>query len=74
METLEIKTGDMPTGRGSSLANKVYANTAASMEVGQYVETQDRKTTAGLLRALERLDRLGRQRKVDGTLCVWRIK
>ena len=71
--TLEIRDGDMPAN-GSSQASELYANTAEAMEVGQWVETGDKKTTTGVIRALERLDRHGRQRKINGTLTVWRVR
>lgn len=70
---LEIHDGTMPLN-GAALAKEIYTNTAEAMEVGQWVETIDRKTTAGIIRALERLDRHGRQRTFGGTLTVWRVR
>ena len=60
--------------RSSSLESEEYALIAEKMQIGDCVETKDRKTTVGVLRALERLDRRGSQRVKDGVLWVWRIK
>ena len=60
--------------RSSSLESEEYALIAEEMQVSDSVETRDRRTTVGVLRALERLNRRGSQRTKDGVLWVWRIK
>ena len=60
--------------RSSSLESEEYALIAEEMQVSDSVETRDRRTTVGVLRALERLSRRGSQRTKDGVLWVWRIK
>ena len=66
---------DVPMPRpSSSMESEEYASVAQEMEVGDSVETKDRKTTVGVLRALERLDRRGSQRTKDGVLWVWRVQ
>ena len=68
---LEVKHGGkLPPRRTSN--NSEYERLAEAMRVDDYVETIDRKTTAGLIRALERLDRMGAQRTINGKLTVWR--
>ena len=58
--------------RGHSLRKKEYEEIAQNLKKNQGVKTVNRKTTVGVLRALERLNRLGSQRTVDGELWVWR--
>lgn len=66
---------DVPIPRPSSSKEyKKYASIAEEMEIGDCVETIDRKTTVGIKRALERLDRRGSERKKDGVLWVWRVQ
>ena len=70
---LEVKHGgELPPRK--TTRNEDYAKAAESMQINDYVVTIDAKTTIGLLRALERLDRVGAQRTIDGTLTVWRTK
>ena len=67
--------GNMPVpSRGQAIAKEEYARTALKMEVNDFINTKDKKTTIGLLRALERIDRMGAQRTIDGSLWVWRIQ
>ncbi len=70
---LEVKKGGKLPPRKTS-NREDYAQAAESMQINDYVVTIDKKTTTGLLRALERLDRVGAQRTIDGTLTVWRVK
>ena len=74
--TIDLKVeGNVPVpSRGQAIAKAEYARLAVEMQVNDYIKTRDKKTTTGLLRALDRLDRMGAQRTVDGDLWVWRIK
>lgn len=66
---------DVPMPRRSeSMQREEYASAAKEMEIGDCVKTEDNKTTVGVLRALERLDRRGSQRVKDGVLWVWRVE
>lgn len=58
--------------RGHSLRKKEYEEIAQNLKKDQGVKTINRNTTVGVLRALERLNRLGSQRTIDGELWVWR--
>lgn len=58
--------------RGQSLRKKEYEEIAQNLKKNQGVKTVNKNTTVGVLRALERLDRLGSQRTIDGELWVWR--
>ena len=71
MKKLEPKSDKMPR-RSVSLEKPEYAEIARSMEVDQYVVTNDRATTVGVKRALERIGRIGSERKINGVLHVWR--
>ena len=73
MKRLEIKDGEMPPN-GIANALGEYRRVAREMQVGQYVVTADKKTTAGVIRALDRLGRSGAQRSIDGKLHVWRVE
>tara|TARA_X000000950_G_scaffold1680_1_gene1817 strand:- start:10587 stop:10808 length:222 start_codon:yes stop_codon:yes gene_type:complete len=73
VKRLEIKDGEMPPN-GIANALGEYRRVAREMQVGQYVVTADKKTTAGVIRALNRLDRSGKQRTIDGKLHVWRVE
>ena len=70
---LEVKKGGKLPPRKTT-RNEDYAKAAESMAINDYVVTIDKKTTIGLLRALERLERVGAQRTIDGTLTVWRVR
>tara|TARA_B100001248_G_C27327956_1_gene429961 strand:+ start:447 stop:668 length:222 start_codon:yes stop_codon:yes gene_type:complete len=72
VKRLEIKDGEMPSKCESNAIDE-YRRVAREMQVGQYVVTGDKKTTAGVIRALEREGRSGSQRTIDGRLHVWRV-
>ncbi len=65
-------TTDPIPPRGLPLREKRYAEIAETLELHEGVKTENVKTTVGVKRALERLDRRGSQRKIDGVLWVWR--
>lgn len=73
MKRLEIKDREMPPKCESNSTDE-YRRVAREMQVGQYVVTGDKKTTAGVLRALDREGRSGSQRSIDGKLHVWRVE
>lgn len=64
--------GTMPRPR-AALENPVYAAKAKSLRVGEGIKTSTRAESVGIIRALERLDRYGGQRTIDGEVWVWRI-
>ena len=66
------KGGKLPPRKTTNRED--YAQAAQSMEINDYVVTIDKKTTTGVLRALEKLDRAGVQRTIDGKLTVWRVE
>ena len=66
---------DVPIPRPSSSKEyEKYSAVAEEMEIGDCVETIDRKTTVGIKRALERINKRGSERKKDGVLWVWRVE
>ena len=70
---LEVKHGgELPPRKTTN--KEAYARAAESMAINDYVVTKDRKTTTGVLRALEKLDRAGVQRTINGKLTVWRVE
>ena len=71
MKKLEPKDGKMPR-RSVALEKPEYADIARSLEIDQFVVTHDRTTTVGVKRALERIGRIGSERKINGVLHVWR--
>tara|TARA_Y200000002_G_scaffold33133_1_gene24391 strand:+ start:1281 stop:1502 length:222 start_codon:yes stop_codon:yes gene_type:complete len=73
VKRLEIKDGEMPSKCAPNALDE-YRRVAHEMKVGQYVVTGDKKTTAGVIRALDRLGRSGAQRSIDGKLHVWRVE
>ena len=67
-----IEKSDGPPRPNISLEDELYQKLAADMEINDKVKTINKSNTASLLRALERLQRKGTQRKIDGELWVWR--
>ena len=54
-------------------ASKLYYEAASALEVGDAVLTVNKNATVGVLRALERMNRTGTQRKDEnGNIWVWR--
>ena len=71
---MEIEKSDGPPLRSHGKERPDYAQLAEQMQVNDKVKTGDSRQTEGLIRALERRNRRGTRRVVDGELWVWRTQ